>query len=30
VRSNPSKLLLDPYTTAIDGQVRWDELRVPS
>ncbi len=22
---NPSKLLLDPYAKAIDGQVRWDE-----
>src|SRR4051794_37840739 len=23
-RSNPNKLLLDPYAKAIDGQVRWD------
>src|SRR4051794_992151 len=25
VRCNPSKLLLDPYAVAIDGEVRWDE-----
>ena len=25
VRSNPSKLLLDPYALAIDGAVEWDE-----
>ena len=24
-RCNPAKLLLDPYTKAVDGQVRWDE-----
>src|SRR5437899_7983268 len=24
VRCNPSKLLLDPYARAIEGQVRWD------
>ena len=30
VRSSPSKLLLDPYATAIDGEVRWDESLVPS
>jgi isoamylase len=24
LRCNPSKLLLDPYARAIDGQVRWD------
>ena len=24
LRCNPSKLLLDPYAKAIDGQVRWD------
>jgi isoamylase len=26
---NPSKLLLDPYAKAIDGQVRWDEAVFP-
>jgi glycogen operon protein len=25
LRCNPSKLLLDPYATAIDGEVRWNE-----
>jgi len=25
VRCNPSKLLLDPYAKAIEGQVQWDE-----
>ncbi len=25
VRCNPSKLLLDPYAKAIDGNVKWDE-----
>ena len=25
LRCNPSKLLLDPYAKAIDGEVRWDE-----
>ena len=25
MRSNPSKLLLDPYAKAIDGAVQWDE-----
>ena len=25
VRCNPAKLLLDPYATAIDGEVEWDE-----
>jgi glycogen operon protein len=25
LRCNPSKLLLDPYTKCIQGQVRWDE-----
>ena len=24
LRCNPSKVLLDPYATAIDGEVRWD------
>jgi glycogen operon protein len=24
LRCNPGKLLLDPYATAIDGEVRWD------
>jgi isoamylase len=24
LRCNPTKLLLDPYATAIDGEVRWD------
>jgi len=24
LRCNPAKLLLDPYATAIDGEVRWD------
>jgi isoamylase len=28
-RCNPSKLLLDPYAKAIDGQVRWDEAAFP-
>ena len=28
-RGNPAKLLLDPYTKAIDGQVRWDEALFP-
>ena len=28
-RSNPSKLLLDPYALAIDGEVRWDEALFP-
>jgi glycogen operon protein len=25
LRCNPNKLLLDPYATAIDGEVRWNE-----
>jgi isoamylase len=25
VRCSPSKLLLDPYATAVDGEVQWDE-----
>ncbi|MBV9921965.1 MAG: glycogen debranching enzyme, partial [Pseudonocardia sp.] len=25
LRSNPAKLLLDPYAKAIDGRIRWDE-----
>ena len=25
IRCNPSKLLLDPYAKAIDGQIAWDE-----
>ena len=29
MRSNPSKLLLDPYAMAIDGAVRWDEALFP-
>ncbi len=28
-RCNPSKLLLDPYAKAIEGQVRWDEAVFP-
>jgi isoamylase len=24
-RCNPAKLLLDPYATAVDGEVRWDD-----
>ncbi|MFO7962682.1 MAG: glycogen debranching protein GlgX [Desulfobacterales bacterium] len=28
-RCNPSKLLLDPYARAIDGQVQWDEAMFP-
>ena len=28
-RCNPAKLLLDPYTKAIDGQVSWDEAVFP-
>src|SRR5437763_11801034 len=24
-RCNPAKLLLDPYATAVEGDVRWDE-----
>ena len=24
LRCNPAKLLIDPYATAIDGEVRWD------
>jgi glycogen operon protein len=25
LRCNPAKLLLDPYATAVDGELRWDE-----
>ncbi|HEX2039696.1 MAG TPA: hypothetical protein VHF47_08195, partial [Acidimicrobiales bacterium] len=25
LRCNPAKLLLDPYATAVDGQVQWNE-----
>jgi isoamylase len=28
-RCNPSKLLLDPYAKAIEGQVKWDEAVFP-
>ncbi|HYC90649.1 MAG TPA: glycogen debranching protein GlgX [Thermoanaerobaculia bacterium] len=28
-RCNPSKLLLDPYGKAVDGQVQWDEAVFP-
>ena len=28
-RCNPNKLLLDPYTKAIEGQVKWDEAVFP-
>lgn len=28
-RCNPTKLLLDPYAKAIEGQVRWDEAVFP-
>ncbi|MBD3258224.1 glycogen debranching protein GlgX [candidate division GN15 bacterium] len=28
-RCNPSKLLLDPYTKAIDGPIHWDEALFP-
>ena len=28
-RCNPSKLLLDPYGKAVEGQVRWDEAVFP-
>jgi isoamylase len=29
LRCNPSKLLLDPYAKAIEGEVRWDEAVFP-
>ncbi|HSL58858.1 MAG TPA: glycogen debranching protein GlgX [Acidimicrobiales bacterium] len=29
VRSNPAKLLLDPYARAIEGEVRWNEAVFP-
>jgi isoamylase len=29
VRCNPNKLLLDPYATAVDGEVQWDEAVFP-
>src|ERR1700712_3561550 len=29
LRCNPAKLLLDPYSKAIDGEVRWDEAVFP-
>jgi isoamylase len=28
-RCNPAKLLLDPYTKAIDGELQWDEALFP-
>ena len=28
-RCNPAKLLLDPYTKAVDGDIRWDEAVFP-
>src|SRR4051812_29232883 len=28
-RCNPAKLLLDPYSKAVDGEVRWDEAVFP-
>ena len=28
-RCNPSKLLLDPYARAVEGQVQWDEAVFP-
>ncbi|MCJ8500548.1 glycogen debranching protein GlgX [Desulfatitalea alkaliphila] len=28
-RCNPAKLLIDPYTKALEGQVRWDEAVFP-
>lgn len=29
LRCNPNKLLLDPYSKAIDGRVKWDEAMFP-
>ncbi|HSP39175.1 MAG TPA: glycogen debranching protein GlgX [Frankiaceae bacterium] len=29
LRCNPAKLLLDPYSKAVDGEVRWDEAVFP-
>jgi glycogen operon protein len=29
VRCNPSKLLLDPYAKAVEGEVKWDEAVFP-
>src|SRR5690606_27619356 len=29
LRFNPSKLLLDPYARALDGELRWDQAVFP-